>query len=456
MRNLTLNRRVIAAVGSAALMIATPAHAADPADATRITELENKLERSMRLIEELSTKLNKLEQASAVQQEPRTGESQQAEKIDELERQVAQLSAGTGSRSEDTGLPVHGFADVGYVRSTEKHIDPTSGDRVEGSNGFTVGSFDLYLTPQFGDHVKALVELNFEVNGEGDVATDLERIQLGYTFNDLLTAWVGRFHTPYGYWNTAFHHGSQIQTALTRPVFLDFEDAGGILPAHSTGAWVTGNIPVAGDKVSYDFYIANAPRIQDVDATATIGDGVLNMKMAGNTSYTSTVGFNLGYSPARIDGLKIGVHGLRARIGADDNDDALLDTTRLQTLGGYGVYNGDRLEVMAEFYHFWNKDLTGGTGTHDSSAWYAQAGYNFGAWTPYGRFEKTNLDQTDNYFLHQASGRSYKKAVVGLRFDVDSKSAIKLELASTHKSDLGAGEPDDKFSEVRAQYAIRF
>lgn len=459
MRNPILTRHVLSAIGIATLVIATSAQAADATEAGRIAELEKKLERSLRLIEDLSSKLDKLEQASAAPRE--TGNPQQAAKVEELEKQVGQLTAGMGTRSEDTGLPVHGFGDVGFARSAEDHINQASGKRIEGAKGFTVGSFDLYLTPQFGDRVKALVELNFEVNREGSVGTDLERLQIGYTFNDALTAWVGRFHTPYGYWNTAFHHGSQIQTSISRPLFLDFEDAGGILPAHTTGAWLTGSVPVAGDKVSYDLYAGNAPRIQDVTAglaAGRYGDGALDMKMAGNTSYTSSLGFNLGYSPSRIDGLKVGIHGLRARVGADDTNGALLDTTRMQTLGAYGAYSGERLELLAEYYHFWNKDLTGSTGTRDSSAWYAQAGYNIGAWTPYGRLEKTDLDQKDNYFLHQASGRSYKKAVLGLRYDVDAKSAVKIELATTRKSDIGipGTNIDDQFGEVRAQYAIRF
>ncbi len=460
MTNPILSRRIAAALGSAALMLTATAQAADSADAARISELEKKLERSMQIIEQLSNKIDKLEQAKVAAKDS-ASDAQQSAKIEELERQVTQLSAGAGSRPEDTGLPVHGFADVGFARSSEDHIDQASGKRIEGAKGFTVGSFDLYLTPQFGDRVKALVELNFEVNEEGSVGTDLERLQIGYTFNDMITAWAGRFHTPYGYWNTAFHHGSQIQTSLSRPTFLDFEDAGGILPAHTTGAWVTGNVPVAGDKVSYDFYVGNAPRIQDVAAglaTGQYGDGVLDMKMAGNTSFDSSVGFNLGYSPARVDGLKVGVHGLRARIGADDANGTLLDTTRLQTLGAYGVYNGERWELMAEYYHFWNKDLSGNNGTHDSTAWYAQAAYNFGAWTPYGRYEETSLDQNDNYFLHQSSGRSYRKAVFGVRYDVDPKSAVKIELAATRKSDIGlpGTNIDDQFGEVRAQYAIRF
>jgi len=65
----------------------------------------------------------------------------------------------------------------------------------------------FYLAPKLGDRVVSLAELIFETGPDGHVGTDLERFQIGYQFNDQATVWVGRFHTPYGYVNTALHHG---------------------------------------------------------------------------------------------------------------------------------------------------------------------------------------------------------------------------------------------------------
>ncbi|HLA33442.1 MAG TPA: hypothetical protein VJ001_01095, partial [Rhodocyclaceae bacterium] len=231
-------------------------------DADSIKALEKKLEQSMRmnerslqLIEELSAKVKQLEQANATARSSQAAPVQAVmqsvpnEKIDELERQVTQLTSGLSRRSDDAGLPIHGFADVGLGRSSEDNLVAGRQRR-----GFNVGSFDLYMTPQFGDRVKTLIELIFEVN-DGELATDLERLQIGYAFNDAATVWLGRFHTPYGYWNTAFHHGAQIQTSVSRPVFLDFEDKGGILPSHTTGVWLNGGLPLGPGKLGYDGYI---------------------------------------------------------------------------------------------------------------------------------------------------------------------------------------------------------
>ncbi|MFX6330640.1 hypothetical protein ABTF76_20520, partial [Acinetobacter baumannii] len=65
------------------------------------------------------------------------------------------------------------------------------------------------------------------------------------------------------YWNTAFHHGAQIQTAVLRPKFLEFEDGGGILPAHTVGLWGTGRLRLGDGRIEYDLYAGNGARIID-------------------------------------------------------------------------------------------------------------------------------------------------------------------------------------------------
>lgn len=457
------SHRLMALSISSAFSIASMPAFAQASDAEKMKALEQKLERSMQLIEQLSAKVSQLEKAKPTAAAPASGEQQA--KLDNLERQVAQLGSGISSRSTDSGLPLHGFADVGLGASGENNAV-----RGKGSKGFNVGSLDLYLTPQFGSNVRSLVELVFEVDHDGGVATDLERVQVGYAFSDAAVAWIGRFHTPYGYWNTAFHHGAQIQTALSRPRFLDFEDKGGILPAHTTGAWLTGALGLGDSRVGYDLYLANAPQLQ-VDGSVSAlsglnagalsplaaaggyaGTGTLNMRMAGSTKFRPSVGGNAWYEPAAIDGLRLGVHALGAEIGDDSAD---LNRTRLRMLGGYAVYSGDRWEVLGEYYGFRNQDLSSGTGKHSSWAGYLQASYSINRLTPYVRLEKTSLDQKDYYFAVQESGRSYTRGSVGLRYEVDPKAALKLEFGRTNQRDIGPGLTDN-YNELRMQYAIRF
>ncbi len=331
-------------------------------------------------------------------------------------------------------MATHGFADVGVGNHNATFSN------YQGAN---VGELDFFLTPRLGSRTRALFELNFEVGSDGSVGVDLERAQLGYQFADSATVWLGRFHTPYGYYNTAFHHGQQIATSLRRPRFIDFEDHGGIMPAHTVGAWLTGSERVGDEKVTYDVFIGNSQRIQS---------GILDMNNAGNTHGSTIVGGNLGLLlSGALDGLKVGVDVFQTRIEDEDRLPAYV-VTRLRSYGAYAAYDTDSWEDIAEFHVFSNQDLTGHTGTHHSDAGFVQMGYRAGRYTPYARYERGAFQQSDDFFAAQASGSSYYRTALGLRFDVDLVSSLKLELAETHLTDRFI----ESYDEALLQYAIRF
>ena len=429
---------------------------ADPAEQVR--KLEEKLDRSLQLIEALQRRVQQLEAAN--QEAKPAAPTEQANRIDALEQQVSEMSSGLALGQADSGVPLHGFADIGLRWSGENNAYFGKGNK-----GFRIGSMDLYLTPQFGDHVRMLIEPNIESDEAGNIGIDLERLQIGYVFNDRFTGWAGRFHTPYGYWNTAFHHGAQIQTSVLRPRFLDFEDKGGVLPAHTTGAWLTGATPTAGGRFGYDLFVGNSQRIRtdpsNLGSDSIVATGTLDMKMAGSGSANAIAGLNASFSPAAVAGLRLGVHAFGTNVAAVDSANKILAQTRLKVAGGYVVYTNDDWEVMSEYYRFDNRDITGDTGSHRSSAWYAQAARNWGLWTAYGRLEKAALDQGDSYFAYQTYGRSYSRGAIGLRYDLDPKAALKLEFSHTRQQDLvdrttAMAVADDRYNLLLIQYAVRF
>jgi len=387
-------------------------------------------------------------------------------KIDSLQNDVSQMASGLARRSgESDGLQMHGFMDVGYANNT-------MADPVNFPKGFFVGSLSFYLTPHFGDKVKALVEPNFEVTPDGAVATDLERVQIGYTFSDAATGWMGRFHTPYGYWNTAFHHGAQMQTSVMRPRFLDFEDKGGILPAHMVGLWGTGKVRAGDGKFTYDIFAGNGPKIvmgqNPVDPTnpsiaVPQSGGILDMNQAGDDNHQAMVGINIGYEfSGMMDGLRFAVHSMRGDVIDDSNGTlpppplpSTNNKTELNMVGGSLVYLGNEWELMTELYRFNNKDKSGNNNQYKSSASYLQIGRAFGSFTPYIRKEITNLDQQDNYFRMQASGQSYTRYAGGFKYDLDPKASIKIEELYSNFADE-PGRTAYKYHSLYIQYAIRF
>ena len=410
-------------------------------------QLERRLEQSVRMIEALTSRIEQLEKQlavtttkpAAVAAAPAPAASAPrdvAARLDEVEKTVGQLTSSSSRDLRDSGLPLHGFADVGLHASH----NPPPGRR----DGFAIGSLDFYLTPELGPTVRTLVELNFGVSGNGETEADLERAQIGYVFSDQLTLWLGRFHSPFGYWNMAFHHGAQIQPSVGRPRMLDFEDDGGIMPVHTTGVWGTGSVRMSGGRIVYHLYAGNGTRI---------ANGALDPNPGGDDNGNKVVGFGLGYRfGGALDGLSAGINGLRQTVVAYDAADQALSRTRLVMLGAYAAYDNDGWEAMGEAYRFRNADMSGGSGTHGSSAGYVHVGHTVGErWVPYYRFEKASLDQADNYFLAQANGRSYTRHVLGLRYNADPRAAVKLELNRTR--DEGVARALD---ELRLQYAVSF
>lgn len=152
-------------------------------EAERIAELEKKLEKSLQQIEKLSNRLAELEKISKPASTtvpvatpvntPDTATAQsiaaQSQRIESIEQNLTQISEAANRPPTNLGVPLHGFADVGYAHSTKSASDGRK-------RGFVLGNVDFYLTPEFGDRVKSLIELNFEYGEAGSLATDLERV----------------------------------------------------------------------------------------------------------------------------------------------------------------------------------------------------------------------------------------------------------------------------------------
>jgi hypothetical protein len=337
-----------------------------------------------------------------------------ADSIRALELRLEALSESLSRRAEDKRLDLHGFADVGAAWSSRQ--DP------QRARGFNAGSLDLYLTPQFGSRTKALAELVVEYDKGGDAHVELERLQLGYTVSDSLTLWLGRFHTPFGQWNTEFHHGANLQTSVSRPRFIEFEDHGGLLPTHSVGLWASGKTAAGGGKVAYDAYVANTP---------TVASRTLVVDGMGHGSGNNTLGLNIGYQAAGAwQGLTVGLHGYSQRVASTDAAGTHLGLSRVRMTGAYAGYEHANWEMLAEMYRFDNRDAHSAARA-SSQLGFVQLGWTQHSWTPYARWEKAALSPTDRYFRSLESGQPYRRTSVGARYALDAHSSVKMELSDT-------------------------
>lgn len=454
-------------------LFAVSALAADPGQ-DRTAELEKKLEQSLQQIQALSARITQLENAAKTTspgqanptanvtptavQEKLSAQEQRLEKLEKSVEQVASSAADQSSNDSNIlGVPVHGFIALGYGHLPNP---PNLPNTVNSKSGFQMANVDFYFAPNFGDQLKAIMELNLEYTDQGVLTYDLERFEIGYTFNDLVNIWAGRFHTPYGEWNTAFHHGHFIQTSIDRPRFVAFEDQGGVMPSHTIGVMESGTARVnGGDRVSYDFFVGNGSRIIPASDGNTLGIALGNQLEFnpvgddnGNTAYGGRVSYQFNNT------FTLGAHGLSEVVDTYDGNNVRLNSTKLNMLGAFYLLEWNDWESIGEYYRFKNDDkfgANGTNGTHNSWAAFAQVSYTFGnIWTPYARIEKAELDQTDNYFASLASGRTYTRQVLGLRWDFNKAAALKFETDRTHELEIAA--PDEKYNRTRVQLDVKF
>src|SRR5882757_7479613 len=98
-----------------------PTFAAESRD-DRVTVLEEKLDRSLKLIDQLTVRMRALEAqlankgtAAAPAQSAVAAESspQTQTRLENVEEQLAQLTDANAARGGGPGVPLHGFADIG-------------------------------------------------------------------------------------------------------------------------------------------------------------------------------------------------------------------------------------------------------------------------------------------------------------------------------------------------------
>ena len=62
------------------------------------------------------------------------------------------------------------------------------------------------------------------------------------------------------------------------------------------------------------------------------------------------------------------------------------------------------------------------------------------------------MPKDDAYFVNQASGRSYSRYALGVRYELNDSATLKLETNRTRQPDTTDGD----YNEAWFQYAIRF
>jgi hypothetical protein len=331
---------------------------------------------------------------------------------------------------------LHGFADVSYRQDIHNDADPH-----KDNGAFVIGPLDIYVAESLGPRVDMLAEFAIEFG-----AVDLERLQIGYLFSDLLKVHVGRFHTSLGYWNTAYHHGAYLFTTIERPSFLEWEDDGGILPTHSVGLRASGRQFWRIGEFSYSATVSNG-------SSVTVEDGayVLDPNTESDPNRNKGVALRVAFAPTALAGWSLGASTVTNHVVNTDSlpgPPLVLDVT--QTIVGVDLTHAEGpWELLAEYFLLRDTDKIG-EDTATNHMYYLQVAREFrGTVTPYARYEQTSLEEDDPY-LNVLGAGDQRMETVGVRVRVGEQSALKFEGRFVNTNGI------DSHQEYAAQWAFAF
>jgi hypothetical protein len=334
------------------------------------------------------------------------------------------------------GIQFQGFGALTYRASDVKPAEaPSIGLKAGSSGNFSIGDVDLFLTSHITPKMMVLSEIVFSEGDNQEFETDVERMLLKYDANDYLKMSFGRYHTATSYYNSVFHHGNWLQTAVDRPLIVEFADHGGLLPSQAVGASATGAIPSGSLGLNYNLEygtgdtvrpLINQPDPPEIDEE--------------NGNHVSA---GLFFKPDWLPGLDVGGNFYHDRLNPEGTPLHIR-----QTIASFhAVYTSPRFELLSEGFFIQHK-LQGLNQTLNTPAFYALISHKLGTqWRPYFRYQYVNASSSSPLYA-DVSLRHGPSA--GIRYDFNDYLALKTQLDRTYRRNLPS------FNEVLAQMAFRF
>ena len=341
---------------------------------------------------------------------------------------VATHAEGEPMDLNKTLMQIRGFADTDLTGSTLKGTHTS----------FSLGQVNLFITSDLSDKLKFLSEVVFEAGSDNVFGVDIERLLLTYKFNKYVNLAVGRYHTSIGYYNTAYHHSTWLQTAVGRPFLFRFEDQGGILPIHNVGATLSGQIPSRRLGLHYIAELGNGR------ATSSPQSEPVQNEVDENTH--KAFNFQIFARPEALPGLQTGFSIYR-----DLLTPAAQPSVNQTILDYYVVYNGHNYQWLNEALLI--REAPQGpspTTTFNIPGFYTQISKRFGAYTPYFRYQYVNAPLNGPVFYTNV-GLQYGPSV-GIRYDLSDFVAWKVQYDYTSRK-VG---PSPSYQTVTLQACFTF
>ena len=280
-----------------------------------------------------------------------------------------------------------------------------------GLDGFMIGQLVGQLNAVIDNNFTFFTEMTASAVRDEDFEFEVERIFVRYDFSDLIKLAAGRYHTPIGYWNTAYHHGAWLQTTISRPEVVRFGSS--IIPIHFDGILLEGMFLKS--NVGYRGGFGNG-RFESINDPGDTGD------INSDRAWLATI----YYRPPTGRRLETGVS-----VYSDRATPAIGPEVDETIFNAYFALQSETPEIISEYYYSQHERTNTAGANGDTESFYAQIAYRlpgFEKFKPYARYENTDVDADDP--LLGGLGLNFERLLVGVRWDFSYYAALKGEFRS--------------------------
>jgi hypothetical protein len=298
-------------------------------------------------------------------------------------------------------LQIRGFGDVDFAGTNQ----------AGSTSGFSLGQFNLHLASPLSEKVSYFGEVTFTARPD-TYDLNVERTIIRYDYNDHAKISFGKYHTPIGYWNTAFHHGAWLQTTISRPEMVAFGST--FIPLHFVGLQAEGSIPSGGLGLNYNLGLGNG-RSSFLSKAGDSGDSNNNRAWVAG----------IFARPTRFYGLQFGASVYRDKLSPQTQPNF-----REWITSAHLVWAKEHPEFISEFANIHHNNVQTGQ-IFNSQAFYVQLAYRLpwlqDKWKPYYRFEYIHRPQSEPIVgIEDLVG-----STAGVRYDITNYAAFKVEYRHT-------------------------
>jgi hypothetical protein len=327
------------------------------------------------------------------------------------------LVCGASPARADIELSLYGDTDA---------VLATTGTRRGTQLSFSAAKLDVFTTTTLGRWT-LLAETVFEAGIDNAYSLDVERVQIGYVYREWLRVFMGRFHTALGYYNDAFHHGAFFMVPVGRPAIVEFEDEGGLIPAHNIGIHADGRFPLGEHHLRYDLEVANGRAADPVV--------VQNSK---DTNRPKAFNLRLRFEPAgRLDGLVVGgnvyfdsIPGSSMPRMTESGVPVVVGPVHEWIVGVHAAYFEHGINFVTEAIMVQHTELDTGV-RHRTYAAFVEAGHAINSFTPYGRYEWARYPHDGDPYYLKAFADGTQTASVGVKHATTDNVALKAQAGVT-------------------------